>query len=122
MYCVDFICTYKKHDEEDQEDIYRDQFLQAFNLNTWDDEKIENTTKELYDKIKDSNDLDDIINKIKQSNKFSQIISFIGNNNSDIFKILFMFDLFDLSHNCFRDILTNKIMSQNNKTIIMNNI
>lgn len=122
MYCTDFICTYKKHDEEDQEDMYRAQFLQAFQLQSWEDDKINNTTKELYEKIKESHDLDDILDKIRESDKFSQFISFVGNENYDLFRMLFMFDLFDLAHNCFRDLLMNNNITQNNKTLIMNNI
>ena len=44
MYITNFACTYKLHDEEDQEDVYRAQFLQAFNLNEWDDNKINEET------------------------------------------------------------------------------
>lgn len=48
MYITNFACTYKLHDEEDQEDVYRAQFLQAFNLNEWDDNKINEETDKLY--------------------------------------------------------------------------
>ena len=36
MYITDFICTYKKfEDGEEADDIYRSQYLQAFNLEEW---------------------------------------------------------------------------------------
>ena len=122
MYDYNFICTYKKHAFEDQEDIYRAQFLQAFGIDSWDDKKIDDITNDLYDIITPSPDLDDILNKIKSSSKFAQFIELMGDNKKDLFKLLFMFDLFDSAHNCFRDLIKDKIITPNNKSIIMNNI
>ena len=34
MYSTDFICTYKLLPDEEQEDLYRIQYLQAFNVET----------------------------------------------------------------------------------------
>ena len=41
MYSTDFICTYKMHEDDTKDDMYRLQFLQAFKLDNWDDDKIE---------------------------------------------------------------------------------
>ena len=122
MYCSDFLCTYKSHSDEDSEDIYRAQFLQAFGINKWDDEIIENKTKDLYTIVSKCKDLDIILNKIKISEKYTQFIKIIGNNDYDIFKLLFMFDLFDLSHKCFCDIIHTQNIKLINKTNIINNI
>ena len=49
MYQTDFVCTYKllKHDT-DQEQLYRLQFLQAFGLNGWQEDKINLMITDLY--------------------------------------------------------------------------
>ena len=121
MYCCDFICTYKRHELEYQEDMYRKQFLQAFDIDRWDDVIIEDSTKKLYDTICEKESLDEIFDRVNRSAKFSSIVPFLE-NNYDLFKLLFTYELFDLSHNCFRDILDNGKISDNNKTALMNNI
>ena len=41
MYCTDFVCTYMQLENEiDQEDLYRQQMLQALSLKCWDSEKV----------------------------------------------------------------------------------
>ena len=44
-YDSNFVCTYKNLDDDD---LYRIQYLQAFKLNNWDDNKIMKITNKLY--------------------------------------------------------------------------
>ena len=73
MYKTDFICNYKQHDEEDKEDMYRIQFLQSFDLDKWDENVINSSTEEIYNKFKTNNDLITIINSAKNSEKLLMI-------------------------------------------------
>lgn len=122
MYSSDFICTYKLLQGDDQDDMYRLQFLQAFQLEKWDDREIEKKTKLLYETIKKKGSIEDIIKKLKQSDKFKFIVQLVGDDEYSTFKILFMFELFDLAHKCFCDILNNGIINIDNKNILLNNI
>ena len=122
MYICNFACTYKLHDNDLQEDMYRLQMLQAFDLTEWDDDVIETKTKNLYNKIKNKNQLHEIITKIKESDKFSKFIAFIGDDDYDLFKILFIFDLFDLAHKCFCDICNAGEITEENKKMLLKNI
>jgi len=116
MYITDFICTYKSFLEEDQnEDIYRVQFLQAFDLKTWDSAEIGSSMKELYHKIKDNKDIVEILNKANDSNDLQTYISLLGGEKEDIFCLLFNFELFDLAHRCFCDIINEKMIDPINK-------
>lgn len=122
MYCHNFVCTYKLHDNDIQEDIYRAQMLQAFSLKEWDNNIIEEKTKILFDKLKNTEQLREIINKIKTSEKFSKFIAFIGDNDYDLFKILFVYDLFDIAHKCFCDVYKAGVINEENKKMLLNNI
>ena len=122
MYCSDFLCTYKLHKEEESEDIYRLQFLQAFQLDNWDDDKIEKETQELFSRVKSLEDFKEIFDKLKQSDKFKFMFIIMGNDDYTLFKVLFMYDLFDLAHKCFCDILNNGIINIDNKNMLLNNI
>lgn len=55
MYETDFICTYQYiKEEEDSEIIYRSQLLQAFDLENFEEEKINSITEDLYEKYKNN--------------------------------------------------------------------
>ena len=122
MYLTDFVCTYKLHEDSEKDDIYRLQFLQAFCLDNWDDDAIEKKTTELYNTVTQKVDCTDIFEKVKKSDKYKFILQFVGDDNYAIFKILFMYDLFDLAHKCFCDILNKGIINIDNKNMLLNNI
>ena len=63
-YVHDFVCTYQMlgDDEEDlADDLYRTQFVQAFGLDTYDDEVIGRTTRSLYDTYGKGTELEGVI-------------------------------------------------------------
>jgi len=122
MYNSDFICTYKKLLEEDQEDMYRIQFLQAFNLVKWDSIAIGAAMKKLYNSIKDNNDIIEILNKMKDSQDLNIYISLLGDDEEDIFCLLFNFELFYLAHRCFCDIMNEKTIIPINKQSLLENL
>ena len=67
MYCTDFVCTYMQLENEiDQEDLYRQQMLQALSLKCWDSEKVENKINTLYANLKDYDELVTIFNTLRK--------------------------------------------------------
>tara|TARA_B110000967_G_C18340380_1_gene296346 strand:- start:63 stop:398 length:336 start_codon:yes stop_codon:yes gene_type:complete len=110
------------HEDDTKDDMYRLQFLQAFKLDNWDDDKIEKQTKDLYDCICKKDNLSDIYKKIKACDKYSFILNLLDNDDYSAFKILFMYDLFDLAHKYFCDILNTGIINIDNKNMLLNNI
>ena len=55
MYNTTFLCTYKLHDdEEDQDTLYRHEYLYAFGLKEYDSDTIVRTVDNIYQKIKDN--------------------------------------------------------------------
>jgi len=114
MYQADFICTYKlMENEADQEDLYRIQLLQAFDLNDWDDEAINAIILDLYARV--SSEFKEIFEKARRNETILEMLAFFKlsgekrlEENDIIFKLLFKFEYFDLLHRCIVDFLLNQ--------------
>ena len=122
MYVTDFICTYNKHDLSDQNTIYQEQFLQAFGVKEWNDDIINKSTLELYNSVKDNQDIKDILEKIKKNEKDSILMLILGSEDIDVFKSLFRFDLFDLTHRLLCTLLTTGKVNKKHKINLLSNI
>tara|TARA_B110000008_G_scaffold82219_1_gene84026 strand:+ start:25 stop:396 length:372 start_codon:yes stop_codon:yes gene_type:complete len=123
MYNTDFVCTYKEHDEEeDQDDMYRIQLLQVYNLDRWDDDVINNTKASIFNKYKDNLDMKEILNKARDSDKLSNIKLCIADDDLTIFTGLFQYELFNLIHLCICDLEKSSKISALNKSNILNNL
>ena len=122
MYVTNFLCTYNKHDIEDQNLMYQQQFLQAFGINEWNDSIINKSTDELYNNIKDNLDIKEIIEKIKISEKDPILLLVLGNRDVDIFKSLFRFDLFEQTHRLLCTLLTTGKVDKKHKINLLSNI
>ena len=125
MYCADFICTYKLiENESESEQLYRIQFLQAFESENWNDDIINDKMKTLYENIKDNTVINDIINNIKKSKNLEMMITLLGDDELTLFKLLFKYELFDFTHKCICNILNNdnENVTNENKGILINNL
>tara|TARA_B100001093_G_scaffold89119_1_gene81181 strand:- start:53 stop:421 length:369 start_codon:yes stop_codon:yes gene_type:complete len=122
MYVTDFICTYNKHDLSDQNTIYQEQFLQAFGVKEWNDDIINKSTLELYNSVKDNQDIKDILEKIKKNEKDSILMLILGSEDIEVFKSLFRFDLFDLTHRLLCTLLTTGKVDKKHKINLLSNI
>jgi len=117
IYQHDFICTYKMVDDEnDQEQLYRIQILQAFNLNYWDDDIINKIISEVYHIICVSQEFKQVFIKARQNKKINELLTMLNDVNSDkddelIFKLLFKYEYFDLLHRCIVDYLINNTLA-----------
>lgn len=131
MYQTDFLCTYKLMNKLSyQDELYRIQILQAFNLEKWNDNQIHDTIGELYLLLKDNDEIKQIINKAKKNdninNLFENVTSFANDNGNDndndsiIFTILFNFSTFDLLHRIIIDFLINNTIEERFSTNLLN--
>jgi hypothetical protein len=108
VFDTSFICSYKQLDDDD---LYRIQFMQAFRVDTWIDSVISAKTHLLCNAVKDHfKEIFDIMRLGKT--RFTYLLLLIGNDMSDenLFRLLFCMDLFDETHACIRDILTNHVI------------
>ena len=108
MYQTDFVCTYKQHEEELQEDMYRAQFLQAFDLKTWDEDKINVEIKRLYDVCRKTDNFQELLDKLKNSEELKFMLSIMGNDDEILFRFLFKYELYDNAHKYFCSVLQKK--------------
>lgn len=94
MYNTTFLCTYKLHDDEDDQDtIYRSEYLYAFGLKEYDSEKIMITIEKLYNKLKYNKDFIEITES-------HYIFDHKNKNHELILQFLFSFHTFDMFHKC----------------------
>ena len=124
MYATDFICTYKLHDEEDQEIMYRTQFLQALELTRWNDDNVDERMSRLYDSVKENSNVREIISKAKTNKDLEMFVAISGNDDAIVFRMLFKFELFDMTHRCICDAI-DKNDSNNmvvNKELLLKNL
>ena len=119
MYITDFVCTYQLHKEAETEHIYRVQLLQALGIDIWDDIKVESVMNELYNKLKENTNFHNIIHIAKTSKSLETIITILNCNDFDVFKMLFRYDLFDITHKCICDYLNKNIILPENERILI---
>ena len=118
FYACDFLCTYKQLDDDD---LYRIQMLQAFKVNSWDDDEIIKKTDKLYQHV--GCHFRKIFDILKEGNtRFTHLMLFMGDKLTDenLFRILFCMDLFQEAHQCFCDLITSGKISDENMDILKN--
>lgn len=122
-YQYDFVCTYKLMDTpEDQEQLYRIQLLQAFELETWNEFEINDTIIELFSILYLNDDFKEIIKKARNNDNIVKMFETLNMEytGDTIFTVLFNYEYFDLLHSCIGDILMNKVINPIHFTNIMN--
>ena len=133
-YQTDILCTYKLVDDEyEQEELYRIQLLQIFNLEDYDDTLVNVITKELYEKLlknaeNKNNDFKELLNKAKENNELAFMLAIVcpeGEKDDDyellLFRLLFKFEYFDLFHKCISEYLRNNgVISLKTKDELLN--
>ena len=107
-YVTDFACTYHLFtDNNDSLLLYQFQLLQAFNLDTFNDNKVNKITKDLYQQYKNNKYIIGIIN--------SNIIDVnIEVDDLTRFRMYFGYDTFHILHSLLCSLINNKTINDNN--------
>ena len=119
MYIYDFICTYKMmDDDDDRNDLYRIQILQAFGLHCYDDAALNKKIEELYYHMKEKEcaQLKEIIEESYKVNQHICVCDML------VFTFLFSYDYFDLFHKCLIDFFTHGRISEETKNNLIDKI
>lgn len=111
-YVTDFACTYHLFTSNDDSLlIYQIQLLQAFNLDTFDDNKVNKITQDLYEQYKNNKYIIGIIN--------SNIIDVnIEKDDLTKFRMYFGYDTFNILHNVLCSLINNKTVNDNNYKLL----
>ena len=107
-YQHDFVCTYKLMDTPDeQEQLYRIQLLQAFELYDWDDAKVNDIIVEVFSILNLNSDFKAIIEKAIKNDHIIELFETLKITYTDdvVFTMLFKYEYFDLIHSFIADIL-----------------
>lgn len=128
MYQVDFICTYKWMDNEaDQEQLYRIQLLQAFDLNEWDDAVVNASIQRVYALVAETPEFKSIFSQARENANIKEMLELFQlsgekdlDQNDIIFKLLFKFEYFDALHRCLVDFLLTNTLSLRYATNLLN--
>lgn len=106
MYNCDFLCTYHlfSDDQELSKLCYQEQLLQAFNLNKYDNEKINIMIEKIYNEISNIDDFNELLNRIRENLddlQFSHIFDKINEvtlHNPLSYYLLFSYEYFYIFH------------------------
>ena len=104
MYNTLLKCTYNNASDLDQEDQYRIEFLNAFNLEEFDDKQINKEVSALFERLKHSPMLTTCMTK-------SAAIFFSEDLQTGLMG-LFAFDFFYLAHPCICEFLETGIIAE----------
>jgi len=113
-------------DPSDQDELYRVQLIQAFDLEKWDDAKIQKHLQELYLLIKDTNEFKEIFSKAKKNENVNNLLANFKHMidspdiNNIVLSILFNFSTFDLIHRVIIDFLRNNAIEEKHITNLLN--
>lgn len=125
-YITDFVCTYKNIEDTNESNIlFRSQYLQAFNLDFFDINVINEICEKLFNLMqKHQEDKLNNLLAILYNKHAIQLLpfSFKKNTYSNLFtfQILFSYDYFDLFHKCLIDLINNNFISDNNYSNLIN--
>ena len=99
MYNTTFLCTYKLHDDEDDQDtLYRHEYLYAFGLKEYDSDIIVATLDNIYKKLRDNKDFIEIVESHYHFSRENK-------NHEVVLQFLFSFHTFYLFHACLTYLL-----------------
>lgn len=115
-YKTDFICTYNLIPEySDSLVLYQVQLLQSFDIKVFDDEKINNITKLLYEKYKSNKYIKPLFN----SKTFENNSLF---NDCDLtkFRSYFGYDTFHLFHSLLSSLIHDNDVDEKKYNILLN--
>ena len=113
-YSADFICTYNLMDNDDDRNImYQIQILQAFGMQKFDQDEINEKVLQLYHKVIDCNQVKEIIEEGIKVNLHMQLTHEI------MFMCLFSYQFFDLFHKCLIDYFTTGSILEQSKCDII---
>jgi hypothetical protein len=115
--------------DDDQEQMYRIQMLQAFDLNEWKDDVIHKTIAELYATLGELPEFKTIFTKARQNKNIQDMLALLSLSGEEqvdtddiIFDLLFKFEYFDLLHRCIVDYILNNSLHEKHVTNLLNNL
>ena len=102
------------NDEEDSDMLYKIQLLQAFDLKDFDENKIIDEQKNIYEKWNQHKQIYNLILLLKEKYKL------YSNDDNILFQLLFSYDYFYIFLGCLRELNYNNKIQDNNYIKLIN--
>ena len=116
-YISNFVCTYQLNDDYSESFIlYQTQILQVFDLQTFDDNVVNNITEKLYEQFKDNK----YILAIIADSNMKEELSVWNMDNLTKFRFIFGYDTFHLIHNLLCSLINNTEVNETNYKKLIN--
>ena len=118
-------------DEFGQDYLYRAQLLQAFDLEHWNDDKVNSIMEETFSKIKDVILFREIIETAKANKDINDLLKIIclevelsdeTCKDKLVFELLFKYEYFDLTHKCLCEQFRNGRIRDSTHTVLINKL
>lgn len=106
MYNYNFESKYylECNNVEETDDLYREEFLKAFDCEDWDNDIINMKIDKLFVFLKENSEIQECLKKVKESKQYSVFLHTVGEQKDDMaFRILFSHDYFYLFHQLLRE-------------------
>ena len=105
-----FLCTYKKHTDDDDRNLcYQLQLLQALNIDNYDSIILTSNIDKIGLFLQNNTELEAILLLLKEKYKDTNIAYMIDEHNSStLFQLLFSYDYFDIFHKCLCKYINDK--------------
>lgn len=116
-YDTTFVCTYITADDDD---LYRSQLLQAFRMTEWSDTVITKKTDVLFLVVE--NHFIEAFDLLRsKTTRFTHIMLMMGEHltNENLFRVFFVYDIFQYAHRCFCDLVQIGNVTQKHKNQLL---
>ena len=113
-YDCEFLCTYKLHtDDDDQNLCYQIQLLQALKITNYDSMILATHIDKIGFFLQNNSELEAILILLKEKYKDTNIAFMIDANA--LFQLLFSYDYFDVFHKCLCKYISEKKQKNENE-------
>lgn len=123
MYDDSFVCTYHLLEDDSTDELYRIQFLQALGLQEWDDEKVDSKIDAIYASINKAPWVAAATTRLTDGSSISAWLAQLGTINDEmVFRMLFGYDYFHLTHRCISELRRNGYTSDEARDALLNKL
>jgi hypothetical protein len=109
-------------DEASASDLYQVQLLQAFKVVEWDDDKVGRVVDTLYTEMKSQQTIEHALRRLRENSQLAYLIHMGGDDDESIFRLLFGYELFYLTHRCICEMRNNGSISDKSRDALMDKL
>ena len=123
MYDDSFVCTYHLLEDDSTDELYRIQFLQALGLHEWDDDKVDSEINAIYANTSKAPWVAAAVARLRHDSPVAAWLAQFGTINDEmVFRMLFGYDYFHLTHRCISELRRTGNTSDEARDALLNKL